>query len=157
MTYASLGELSSLDQDSHEITADLTRLLRRWALEPDTEQDVREKVLRAVDEMAKLDPETVDMKTGDPFEKFNDGTFLELLTNFLPPYSYVLSEDRSLSIRPDLEALAEAVRDGDVLDVPAGDEWPDIPADVHVVREVNDHGNVSIFDAHTGKMIWDCV
>lgn len=53
-------------------------------------------------------------------------------------------------------AIQDAIHDGEIVNVDAGDEWPeDMSADY--VLEVNDHGNMTLFDAKTQQELWSVV
>ncbi len=60
----------------------------------------------------------------------------------------------------DMDSLDEAVRDGDVLKVNAGDEWPDVAgmrvAGYEYVLEVSDHGNMTLYTLE-GVEVWGVV
>jgi len=80
---------------------------------------------------------------------------------YCPPYVYFGSlpgDGADIGFWPDIDGLTESAnyRDG-VICVPAGDEWPALASDIDHVFEVNDHGNVTLFDARTREPLWDCV
>ncbi len=61
-------------------------------------------------------------------------------------YGFWLSQD----------AIDEAVQDGEIVKIDAGDEWP-TDLDASYVLEVTDHGNMTLFSASDHKEIWSIV
>jgi hypothetical protein len=55
------------------------------------------------------------------------------------------------------EAIRDGIHDGTIIQVDAGDEWPDpMPEDVGYVLEVTDHGNMTLYSVSHGRL-WSVV
>ena len=113
-----------------------------------------------------LDDFPVELEDGDYPDALAALGFVDFLCNELDalsaPYTYFGVEDQDgacFGFWPAIDSLEEDARCGDeVIKVNAGDQWPSpLPDSVNYIMEVNDHGNVSLYDAHTLEWIWDCV
>jgi hypothetical protein len=82
------------------------------------------------------------------------------LEEHAPPFGYFGSSDgdgADYGFWPSWDAINDAVSDGSVLKINAGDERPDpFPEGVEYVLEVNDHGNASLY-ATDGSEVWGIV
>lgn len=86
-------------------------------------------------------------------------TLFEALNEYSPPFCFFGSHegdgsDYGFWLSPD--AIEEAIHDGEIVKVDAGDEWPDgMSADC--VLETNDHGNLTLYDARARRELWSVV
>jgi hypothetical protein len=84
----------------------------------------------------------------------------EAMDDLAPPYCSFGSHEgdgADYGFWVDWDALRDAIADGEVLQVEAGDEWPNpLPENVSYFLENNDHGNCALLD-RDGNMIWDVV
>lgn len=100
--------------------------------------------------------------------KLNDGDIdlslvLDALENALndlsPPFCYFGTHEgdgTDFGFWLDRDALQEAIADGEILKLPAGDPWPTNLGIAAYVLEVNNHGNQTLFDLdHTE--VWSIV
>lgn len=82
------------------------------------------------------------------------------LEEFAPPFGYfgtLEGDGADFGFWFARESFDEAVYEGSVLKVNAGDAWPDpLPDGTDYVAEVSDHGNVSLY-ATDGTEIWAIV
>jgi hypothetical protein len=92
---------------------------------------------------------------------FTNSEAMELLDDYAPPFAWFgahPNDGADFGFWPAIESLMEAARYKDaVVSVPAGDAWPQLADDIDYVVEVNDHGNVTLYDARTKNEIWSCV
>ena len=75
--------------------------------------------------------------------------------------SFSLSPSGDYGFWPDLEGLEYAARSKDgVIKVNAGDAWPPLwtstGREVQFVIEVNDHGNVTLYNRRRQE-VWSCI
>lgn len=90
---------------------------------------------------------------------FLNNVLFDALQEFAPPFVYFSShpgDGADYGFWPDLDSLEEN-EDENVLKIDAGDEWPKHAINYDYVAEVNDHGNVTLFDRKTKKEIWSVV
>lgn len=84
----------------------------------------------------------------------------DALQEFAPPFCYFGAHEgdgADYGFWVSVESVQDGVADGTILKVEAGDEWPDpLPAGTEWVLEVNDHGNMELYDSK-GQSIWGIV
>ena len=87
---------------------------------------------------------------------------LEAIQAYCHPFmSFSLSPSGDYGFWPDLEGLEYAARSKDgVIKVNAGDAWPPLwtpnGREVQFVIEVNDHGNVTLYNRRRQE-VWSCI
>lgn len=84
----------------------------------------------------------------------------EELESYAPPYTHFGSHEgdgADFGFWISWDSIEEAARDGELVKVDAGDEWPASAADAQFVLEVNDHGNATLFSALTKEEVWSVV
>jgi hypothetical protein len=94
-------------------------------------------------------------------EDFVDSSGREALERYCAPYMGFHEIEGRFGFWPDLPMLEEDARSrSGVVKVAAGDPWPPLwpphGTDIHFVVEVNDHGNVTLFNRRRQE-IWSCV
>lgn len=93
---------------------------------------------------------------------FIDTTGREALERYCPPYlRFDENRDGQFGFWPDICSLEEDARcRNGVVKVDAGDRWPPLwppqGHEIQFVMEVNDHGNVTLFDRRR-RELWSCV
>ena len=151
-----IGAVCSADpNDIHALAGDFAYELRQF-IKTDRDGDRRRVSLAAIDDFEEAgdDPEAL--------QAFVDGAGLEAIQAYCLPFtSFSLAPSGDYGFWPDLEGLEYAVRSEDgVIKVNAGDAWPPFWSasgrNVQFVMEVNDHGNVTLFDRRC-KEVWSCV
>lgn len=86
-------------------------------------------------------------------------SLFEALDEYAPPFCFFGAHsgdgaDYGFWLSDD--AIRDAIHDGEIVKVDAGDEWPEgISADY--VLEVNDHGNMTLYDAQARQELWSIV
>jgi hypothetical protein len=83
----------------------------------------------------------------------------EALNEFSPPFCYFGAHegdgsDYGFWLSDD--AIEDAIHDGEIVKVDAGDEWPE-DLSAGYVLEVNDHGNMALYDAQDRQEQWSIV
>ena len=155
--YAKIGSLSSGTTVPHEVAWNLAYELRALA----RHDDDAERKARVEQALAAY--EAVNAAGDDAgLTLFYEETAPALFEEYCPPYTYYRSvegdDGLDITIVPDVESLSEAARYRDgVVGGEAGTVWGAQPEGIDFIMEVTDHGNVSLYDAHTGKEIWACV
>ncbi|MEE9186643.1 MAG: hypothetical protein V3U10_01265 [Bacteroidota bacterium] len=83
----------------------------------------------------------------------------EALNEYAPPFCFFGAHEgdgTDYGFWPSNDAIEDAIHDGEIVKVDAGDEWPeDMSADY--VIEVNDHGNMALYDAQARRELWSIV
>ncbi len=83
----------------------------------------------------------------------------EALNEYAPPFCFFgahTGDGSDYGFWLSDDAIRDAIHDGEIVKVDAGDEWPeDMSADY--VLEVNDHGNMALFDAQARRELWSIV
>ena len=151
-----IGAICSADpNDIQALARDFAYELRQF-FKTDRDGERRRATSAAIDAFHKAgdDPEAL--------QAFVDGVGLEAIQAYCLPFmSFSLAPSGDYGFWPDLEGLEYAVRSKDgVIKVNAGDAWPPPWSasghNVQFVAEVNDHGNVTLFDRRR-KEVWSCV
>lgn len=90
---------------------------------------------------------------------FDLEALFEALDEFAPPFCHFGAHEgdgADYGFWVSHEAIEDAVHDGEIVKVDAGDEWPeDMSADY--VLEVNDHGNTTLFERKSRQELWSIV
>jgi hypothetical protein len=93
---------------------------------------------------------------------FVDGSGQDALQAFCLPFmSFSRAPSGDYGFWPDIEGLDHSARSKDgIIKVNAGDTWPPLwtteGRDVQFVMEVNDHGNVTLYNRRRQE-VWSCV
>lgn len=86
-------------------------------------------------------------------------TLFEALDEFAPPFCFFgahAGDGADFGFWLSNEAIEDAIHDGEIVKVDAGDQWPEgVSADC--VLEVNDHGNMTLFDRQSRQELWSIV
>ena len=139
---------------------ELKRLARDDTEDPQRKASV-DAALAAVAPLLGDDEANTGAAGMDALDVFVNETAPDLLQSYCAPYTYFgshMGDGADFGVWADIDSLEEAARFSDgVLKVDAGDEWPELPADVDYVMEVNDHGNVTLFDARSSQALWAAV
>lgn len=159
MSYAKIGSISTgtlkLSELAWAFAYELNRLAKRDEQDPERKSLANKAAAEALDILAKDEFDETDLA------EFVHKTAPGLFEQYCPPYVYFgthLGDGADYGFWPNVEALMDDVRGKcGVIKVDAGDEWPQLPADVDNVVEVNDHGNVTLFDARSKQELWACV
>ncbi len=97
----------------------------------------------------------------DAMMEFVNETAPALFDEYAPPYCYFGShpgDGSDFGIWPSVESLMEDARaKNGVVSVPAGDPWPQLGSDIVYVAEVNEHGNLTLFERRGRKELWSVV
>jgi hypothetical protein len=141
--------------DIHALAGDFAYELRQF-IKTDRDGDRRRASLAAIDDFEEAgdDPEAL--------QAFVDGAGLEAIQAYCLPFmSFSLSPSGDYGFWPDLEGLEYAARSKDgAIKVNAGNAWPPLwtptGREVQFVIEVNDHGNVTLFNRRRQE-VWSCV
>lgn len=151
-----IGAVCSADpNDIQALAGDFAYELRQF-IKTDRDGERRRASLAAIDdfEKARADP--------DALQAFVHGAGLEAVQAYCLPFmSFSLSPSGDYGFWPDLEGLEYAARSKDgVIKVNAGDAWPPLwtptGREVQFVIEVNDHGNVTLYNRRR-QAVWSCV
>ena len=151
-----IGAVCSADpNDIHALAGDFAYELRQF-IKTDRNGERRRASLAAIDDFEKAgaDPEAL--------QAFVHGAGLEAVQAYCLPFmSFSLSPSGDYGFWPDLEGLEYAARSKDgVIKVNAGDAWPPLwtstGREVQFVIEVNDHGNVTLYNRRR-QAVWSCV
>ena len=151
-----IGAVCSADpNDIHALAGDFAYELRQF-IKTDRDGDRRRASLAAIDDFEEAgdDPEAL--------QAFVDGAGLEAIQAYCHPFmSFSLSPSGDYGFWPDLEGLEYAARSSDgVIKVNAGDAWPPLwtptGREVQFVIEVNDHGNVTLYNRRRQE-VWSCI
>ena len=161
--YAKIGSVSSGTFVPRDLAWAFHFDLKKLA-EQDTEDAERKKrtldALEPIGALLKQEANETPEATA-VFDTFHQETAPELFEAYCAPFTSFGShpgDGADFGIWPDVESAQEQARYRDgVVSVPAGDEWPELEDDIDYVLEVNDHGNVSLYNAHTKQPLWDCV
>jgi hypothetical protein len=155
--FAKIGSLSSSTNVVHEIASNLAIELEMLA-NRDTDEERVKATLPVLAAYKKA------MAEGDDaaLQSFVDQGAEEAFQPYLAPYTSFRSwsgeDGNSFGIQPDLEMLMEDARfQNGVVQIDAGDPVGALPEDIDYIVSVNDHGNVSLYDARTGQELWACV
>ena len=141
--------------DIHALAGDFAYELRQF-IKTDRDGDRRRASLAAIDDFEEAgdDPEAL--------QAFVDGAGLEAIQAYCLPFmSFSLSPSGDYGFWPDLEGLEYAARSKDgVIQVNAGDAWPplwtSLGHEVQFIMEVNDHGNVTLYNRRR-REVCSCV
>ena len=141
--------------DIHALAGDFAYELRQF-IKTDRDGDRRRASLAAIDDFEEAgdDPEAL--------QAFVDGAGLEAIQAYCLPFmSFSLSPSGDYGVWPDLEGLEYAARSKDgAIKVNAGNAWPPLwtptGREVQFVIEVNDHGNVTLYNRRRQE-VWSCI
>ena len=141
--------------DIHALAGDFAYELRQF-IKTDRDGDRRRVSLAAIDDFEEAgdDPEAL--------QAFVDGAGLEAIQAYCLPFmSFSLSPSGDYGFWPDLEGLEYAARSKDgAIKVNAGNAWPPLwtptGREVQFVIEVNDHGNVTLYNRRRQE-VWSCI
>ena len=151
-----IGAVCSADpNDIHALARDFAYELRQF-IKTDRDGDRRRVSLAAIDDFEEAgdDPEAL--------QAFVDGAGLEAIQAYCLPFmSFSLSPSGDYGFWPDLEGLEYAARSKDgAIKVNAGNAWPPLwtptGREVQFVIEVNDHGNVTLYNRRRQE-VWSCI
>lgn len=154
--FASIGSISTGTLRAQDLAQAYCHALRHLARRG-LNKTLDDSALHACDHVSKL------LSEGDEqgLEEFVNEQAPNLFTGYCAPFTYFGAhpgDGADIGIWPDVDSLEYAARMHDgVVKVDAGDPWPPLAEDIDYVVEVNDHGNVTLFDARTRKPLWDCV
>lgn len=151
-----IGAVCSADpNDIHALARDFAYELRQF-IKTDRDSERRRASIAALEAVEKAGYDL------DLLQDFVGGAGLEGIQAYCLPFMiFSLAPSGEYGFWPDLEGLEYAVRSKDgVIKVNAGDAWPPLwtasGRNVQFVMEVNDHGNVTLFDRRC-KEVWSCV
>ena len=128
----------------------------RQFIKTDRDGQRRRASLAAIDDFEKAGDDQ------EALQAFVDGAGLEAIQAYCLPFtSFSLAPSGDYGFWPDLEGLEYAARSKDgVIKVNAGDAWPPLwtptGRDVQFVIEVNDHGNVTLYNRRRQE-VWSCI
>lgn len=160
-------------EDLQSLAGDLAYELRALAAS-DCDAQRRDAALAALEQLdryeAEADAEGVQPLAQDAnppevlqgLREIIEGGLQEALEAYCEPWMRLSwRAGVGYGFEPDLEGLQEAARaDDGVLAIEAGSPWPDPwtaeGRSLQYVMEVNDHGNVSLYDRNH-REIWSCV
>ncbi|MBI5790531.1 MAG: hypothetical protein HZA63_03555 [Rhodocyclales bacterium] len=151
-----IGSVCSTDPDDfHAVAHDFAYELRQFIM-TDRDPDRRRASRSAISEFENAgdDPEAL--------QAFVEGSGQDsLLAYCLPFMSFCRAPSGDYGFWPDIEALEYGARSKDgVIKVNAGDAWPPLwtssGLDVQFIMEVNDHGNVTLYNRRR-REVWSCV
>lgn len=168
--YANIGSISSGTMRQEDLIpafmSELDDLKERLSLSLDTGASAQDHAF-VVEQVGAIDHLLAGIETrmslpdyyGSPEAEYDLEDLFEALHDFAPPYVYFGSHpgdgaDYGFWVQDDL--LDDDEYDGAVLKLKAGDEWPELDAEVEYVLEVNDHGNCTLFNRN-GTVIWSVV
>jgi hypothetical protein len=158
MPYASIGTISSGTLGTVELANTFAQALNMLARKDD---DTQRKAATNKALAAALDVLAKDPVDESALSEFVNEIAPDLFSAYCPPFTYFGAHpgsDSDFGVWPSVESVLEAVRDKDgVVKVNAGDAWPSLAPDVEYVVEVNDHGNVTLFQRASREEIWSCV
>lgn len=123
------------------------------------------EVLRALDQARadKIEAEYADvlaaLDSGEDVGYLVESLF-DALNCVAPSYCYFVSNEGDGSdygFWISWDSLKEDTHCGYVIEIPAGDEWPNpLPEDTQYVLVVTDHGNATLYGTN-GEVIWSVV
>jgi len=151
-----IGSVCSADpNDWPAVAHDFAYELRQF-IKADRDPDRRRAAMSAIREFedAGDDPEAL--------QAFVEGAGLDALHAYCLPFmSFYRAPSGDYGFWPDIEALEYSARSKDgVIKVNAGDAWPPLWTssghEVQFIMEVNDHGNVTLYNRRR-REIWSCV
>ena len=151
-----IGAVCSADpNDIHALARDFAYELRQF-IKTDRDGDRRRVSLAAIDDFEEAgdDPEAL--------QAFVDGAGLEALQAYCLPFMlFCLVSSGEYGFWPDIEGLEYSAQSKDsVIKVNAGDAWPPLwtptGREVQFVIEVNDHGNVTLYNRRRQE-VWSCI
>jgi len=151
-----IGSVCSADpNDWLAVAHDFAYELRQF-IKTDRDPDRRRAAMSAIREFedAGDDPEAL--------QAFVEGSGQEALQAYCMPFmSFSRASSGDYGFWPDIEALEYGARSKDgVIKVNAGDAWPPLwtssGLDVQFIMEVNDHGNVTLYNRRR-REVWSCV
>lgn len=153
-----IGSVSSADPDDfHAVAHDFAYELRQF-IKTDRDPARRRSSTSAISEFEDVgdDPGAL--------QAFVEGSGQDALQAYCLPFmSFSRAPSGDYGFWPDLEALEYSARSKDcVIKVNAGDTWPPLwttaGCDVQFVMEVNDHGNVTLYNRRRRRReVWTCV
>jgi hypothetical protein len=125
------------------------------ALLPELERLRLSRAERQTVREIRRDLETDGGDNPDPFDMWQ--TLCDIADNHTPDFAWFGSHEGDgacIGVWASLDSLEEAIRDGEVLTGPAGEE-----ARAGLVADVSDHGNVTLYSVTRGKRreIWSVV
>ena len=151
-----IGAVCSADpNDIHALARDFAYELRQF-IKTDRDGDRRRVSLAAIDDFEEAGDDL------EALQAFVDGAGLEAIQAYCLPFmSFSLSPSGDYGFWPDLEGLEYAARSKDgAIKVNAGNAWPPLwtptGREVQFVIEVNDHGNVTLYNRRRQE-VWSCI
>lgn len=155
--YARIGSISTGTLHPDHLADTYVTTLQQF-IARDNDADRRKRAQAAVAEYQRL--HTSEARDADMLE-WSMETAWPLLEEYAPPYVSLRSHEgdgADIGYFPDIDTLETDARYREgVLKVNAGDTWPRLPADIDYIFEVNDHGNVTLYNARSRQEIWSCV
>lgn len=159
MFYATIGSISTGTLKSRDLAETFADELARLAQRDDDPERQAATDQAVADTKSAL--QRVESDDFSDIDKFVLEIAPSLFEAYCPPFTRFGAHEgdgSDFGVWPDIDSLEEAARYKDgVIKLPAGDEWPELDEDIDFVMEVNDHGNVSVYDAHTREVLWACV
>lgn len=154
--YAPLGSISTGTLLSADIASSLANMLEALA-HRDTDPNRKALAMPGLEQYRAA----AQAQGEEALAKFNAEKAPSLIEMYCAPYTSLRSHDgdgADIGIFADVDSLEETARYQDgVIKANAGDQWPDLNADVDYVTAVTDPGNVSLYASRSRKEIWACV
>jgi len=155
-----LGSVSSGTMRVQDLIPAFMGVLEQYAPEKaETLKDDHDEIFAWLD--ADEDEQDNEPDVADDADIFLNESLWDALSELAPPFVYFGSnpgDGADYGFWPSIESIDEAARFQDgLIKVSAGDEWPEDLDGIDYVAEVNDHGNITLFDANTEEEIWSAV
>lgn len=151
-----IGSVCSADpNDFHAVAHDFAYELRQF-IRTDRDTDRRRASTSAIGEFEDADDDP------EALQAFVEGSGQDALQAYCLPFmSFSRAPSGHYGFWPDIEGLEYSARSKNgVIKVNAGDAWPPLwtssGLDVQFIMEVNDHGNVTLYNRRR-REIWACV
>jgi hypothetical protein len=150
------GSVCSADPNDIPVVAhDFANALRQF-IKTDLDPDRRKASALAISEFEDADDDPEALRS------FVERSGQDSLQAYCLPFmSFSRAPSGAYGFWPDIEGLEYSARSKDgVIKVNAGDAWPPLwtPSglEVQFIMEVNDHGNVTLYDRRR-REVWSCV
>ncbi len=155
--YADLGSLSSGTLVPHALAYNLAVTLESL-IRRDTDEGRREETRKALDGYRQAMAEGND----EALMRFVDETAPDLFLPYCAPYTFFKAntgeDGTEFAIAVDMDSLMTDARyNMGVRQLADGEAFTKFPDGVDYIVVVNDHGNVTLFDARTFETLWACV
>lgn len=161
--YASLGSVSSGTLRPEDLIPCFVELLNELKEQESLSKSPNKDLYSSLDDV--LGPMERRIELDGYYESEESNHDLDwlfgLLDAYAPPFSYFgahVGDGCDYGFWLSEDSVMDAIHDGDILKLDAGDEWPtELPAGCYYVLEVTDHGNMTLFDASNRREIWGVV